>query len=394
MGSTNEWPYKAGRKGENRVRAFEHSGSGIIYLEFWVRDPETGERYRKRVSTKHRDREKARDQADQLAGEFATDPPEHDPGITLRTLFDNYLEKRTPQVSERQRRHHRRCSEMFCRYFGWDREVESLNRKDWDGFVLDRGSGAIDARGHEVPKEEDRTTVGARRIRQDLQTLRAAFNWAVQADLIDYNPTAQYPLPKKDSPSRPRLADERYEAMLEVAPEVDWRFHVALVLANETGHRSKAIRRLRWSDVDLAAGTIRWRGAEDKTGHEHVTPLTDAASDILRRTRADQGAIGESWLLPSPEDESKPVSRHLLRDWWYRAEELAELEHIDGLGWHGLRRKFADEHKDVPLKDLAQLGGWKTEQTILKCYQGSDLEAMRRAQERRQPLRREASGDD
>jgi hypothetical protein len=59
-----------------------------------------------------------------------------------------------------------------------------------------------------------------------------------------------------------------------------------------------------------------------------------------------------------------------------------------------MRRKFADEHEEVPLKDLARLGGWKTEQTILTCYQDSDLSAMRRAQERRRPLRDGTSGRD
>jgi len=48
----------------------------------------------------------------------------------------------------------------------------------------------------------------------------------------------------------------------------------------------------------------------------------------------------------------------------------------------------------VPLKDLARLGGWKTEQTILTCYQGSDLVAMRRAQEHRWNVREQASRAD
>ena len=52
------------------------------------------------------------------------------------------------------------------------------------------------------------------------------------------------------------------------------------------------------------------------------------------------------------------------------------------------------EGKDVPLKDLAELGGWKTEQTILTCYQDSDLAAMRRAQERRRELREASAGGD
>lgn len=181
--------------------------------------------------------------------------------------------------------------------------------------------------------------------------------------------------------------------MLEVASEVDWRFKVALVLANETGHRSKSIRRLRWSDMDLSAEPrrVRWRAEGDKTGREHVTPLTPAAVKALRRAQDERAAIGEAWVLPAPADEEKPVSRHRLRDWWYRAEDLANLEHIEGLGWHGLRRKFADELREAPLKDIADLGGWKTEQTILKCYQGTDMEAMQRAQERRLELREGAS---
>ena len=75
-----------------------------------------------------------------------------------------------------------------------------------------------------------------------------------------------------------------------------------------------------------------------------------------------------------------------MRDWWYRAEELAGLEHIEGLAWHGLRRKFADDLRHVPLKDLADLGGWSTPRTILEVYQGSDLDAMREAQGRRRAV--------
>lgn len=385
MGSAKRWSYKAGEKGRNRVRAFERD-SGIIYLEFW----EAGER--ERLSTGHRNREKAKQQADELAAKLASVSAEPDAGLTLRKLFDKYLEKRTPQVSERQQKHHRRCAEMFTRYWGWEREVENLNREDWDDFKRNRGTGAIDARGHTVPKG-DRQSIGPRRVREDLQNLRAACNWAVQADLLESNPVDGYPLPKEENPKRPRVSQERYEAMLEVAGEVDWRFEVALILANETGHRSKAIRRLRRSDIDLDQRTILWREEEDKAGNEHVTPLTEEAVSALKRAQEEHAAIGEAWVLPAPKDASKPVSRHLLRDWWNRAERLADLEPVEGLGWHGLRRKFATEHMEsTPLRVLQELGGWKSEQTILKCYQDPDLDAMRQAQDRRKTLREGAAG--
>lgn len=389
MGSA--WNYKAGEKGRNRVRAFEKGNSGKLYLEFYERDPETGDRHRRRISTGHRNRERAKRQADRLAAEFADVAPERTPGTTLRELFDNYLDKRSPQVGERQRKHHHRCKEMFCRYLGPDCDAESLNRRDWDSFRQDRTTGVIDARGRKVPGKE-RQPVAARTVKRDMQALRAALNWAVQADLLDHNPCAQYPYPSTGNQHRPRVSQERYEAMLEVASDVDWRFDLALILAHETGHRIRAIRHLKWSDVDLSAGLIRWRGEEDKTGNEHVTPLTDAAREGLQSAQQVCAAIGETWVLPSPTDPSGPVSRHLLRDWWYRAEELAELGHIKGLGWHGLRRKFADDLRDVPLKDLADLGGWATPRTILEVYQDSDLGAMRRALENRNAVREGAGG--
>ncbi len=45
---------------------------------------------------------------------------------------------------------------------------------------------------------------------------------------------------------------------------MDGRLELALILANETGHRLGALRHLRWSDVDLDAGRIRWRAKHDK----------------------------------------------------------------------------------------------------------------------------------
>jgi len=52
-----------------------------------------------------------------------------------------------------------------------------------------------------------------------------------------------------------------------------------------------------------------------------------------------------------------------------------------------LRRKFATELKDEPLKDLCQLGGWKDPQTVLKCYQKADERRMRDALSYRQVLK-------
>ena len=58
--------------------------------------------------------------------------------------------------------------------------------------------------------------------------------------------------------------------------------------------------------------------------------------------------------------------------WWEKAQTLAGLEPKPGRGPHSLRRKFASDLMNQPLKMLCELGGWKTAQTVLQCYQRAD----------------------
>ena len=65
-----------------------------------------------------------------------------------------------------------------------------------------------------------------------------------------------------------------------------------------------------------------------------------------------------------------------MRDWWNATQRAAGLGDLPRLGWHSVRRKFANDLRHVPLKDLATLGGWKDTQTLLKCYLKEDEAAM------------------
>lgn len=385
----SDWSYSAGERGRNRVRAFVREGRGF-WLEWHERHPETGERKRRRISLDVETTEAAKAEADEQAGTLAKREPVPEPegGISLRRLFDKYLRKWSPKVGERQQRFHERLAELVCRYFGPHEPAASIDREAWDDLAADRAAGVTDARGRPVA-EEDRRPVKPVTVRRDLKGLHAVMRWGVSTDNLDSNPVESYPYPQDKNVNRPRVRPERYRDMLRVAEEVDdaGRFRCALVLAHETGHRIKAIRHLRWSDVDLDRALIRWRGEWDKQGEMHVTPLTECAVDALEQAREEQPGVGEAWVFPSPTDDSKPVSRHLARDWWYRAERLADLEPVEGLGWHGLRRQWADEHREAPLKDLADLGGWKTPRTITEVYQGRDFDSMREVQEKRKEVR-------
>lgn len=84
--------------------------------------------------------------------------------------------------------------------------------------------------------------------------------------------------------------------------------------------------------------------------------MTADARSALELARRDNPGIGDAPVFPAPKDPSKPISRHLTRDWWKRGEKLAKLEHKRGRGWHSLRRKFASDLKGVPLKTLQERG--------------------------------------
>ncbi len=332
-------------------------------------------------SLKHRDWSRAKRQADEVAAGFAVHEPagkaeaEPEP-LTLGTLLDIYGEEVTPAKAETSQRSDRAATKMFLQFFGRRRKPSTLSQRDWDRFIRARRAGTIGPSGRPVSE---------RTIQYDLKFLIAVFNWATKSKdeegrpLLGSNPLRGLKMPTEKNPTRVVLSDEEYRALLRVSWEVGWRFHVALVLAHETGHRIGAIRSLRWSDIDLDGGVVRWRAEHEKTGYEHRTPMTAEALAALNEARRRNPGTGDTPVLPASTDASRCVGRSLVRYWWNRAQKLAGLEPRRGRGWHSLRRKFASDLMDQPLKVLCELGGWKTAKTVLQCYQRADEDRLRKA---------------
>ena len=312
------WSYITGEKGRNRVRAYERA-SGALMMEFRERGQ------RKRLALDHRDRDRAKRQADEAASRLAkTEVPgaEKPKDRTLGELFEMYLGEVTPTKAKNTQKHDRRATTMLSRYFGASRVVMSLSVRDRDRFVRDRRAGRIAPAGSRAG-----TSVGDRTIEQDLRLLNAIFNWATMAGdgrgdvLLERNPFKGYKLPKEKNPRRVGLTDDEYASLRAAAVEVDWRFDVALVLAHETGHRIGAISELRWADVDLDGEEITWRAESEKTGYEHVTPITTAAKEALEFARSKNPGIRDRPVLPAPKAAARGMSRHLARDWWKKARD-------------------------------------------------------------------------
>ena len=140
---------------------------------------------------------------------------------------------------------------------------------------------------------------------------------------------------------------------------------------------------VRWSGIDFGGGAIWWRTEHEKTGYGHVTPVTAEAIAVLEDARQWNPRNGDAPLLPHTRDPSRSITHSIAARWWRLAGKLAGLAPKRGRGWHSLRRKFASDLMDQPLKVLCELGGWKTAQTVLKCYQRADQTRLRKALEHR-----------
>ena len=373
--------YGAGEWGRNRVRVFPDPKTGLYQIEW----RENGRRLTRSLG--HREWSRAKRQADEFAAGFAEvngrKEPESEP-LTLERLFDIYAEEVTPTKGVHTRQHDRTTMGMFLRFLGRDRDPATLSQRDWDRFIRERRAGRIGPSGRPA---SDRT------VEYDLKFLIAVLNWAAKSRdqrgqlLLDSNPLRGLRTPTEKNPTRVVLAEEEYRALLKVSRKVDWRFHVALVLAHETGHRIGAIRQLCWPDIDFDGGTILWRAEHDKSGYEHITPVTDEALDALKEVRAMNPETGAAPMLPAPKNPRAAVGAARLHAWWQKAQIFAGLEPKPGRGWHSLRRKFASDLMDQPLKVLCQLGGWKTAKTVLRCYQRADEGQLRKALEDRRRAR-------
>ena len=345
--------YGAGEWGRNRVRVFPDPKTGLYQIEW----RENGRRLTR--SLKHRDWRRAKRQADEFAAGYAgpdlNGKAEAEPEpLTLGGLFDIYGEEVTPTKGEHTRQHDRAATHMFLRFFGRNRDPATLSQRDWDRFIRERRAGRIGPSGRPV---SDRT------VEYDLKFLIAVLNWAARSrderghPLLDRNPLRGLRTPTEKNPTRVVLSEDEYRALLKVAGRVDWRFRVALVLAHETGHRIGAIRKLRWTDIDFEGREVRWRAEHEKTGYEHITPLTGEALAVLEEARRTGAGTGNAPVLSSPGDPARCVSRMRAFRWWKKAQTLAGLEPKRGRAWHSLRRKFASDLMDLPLKVLCELGG-------------------------------------
>lgn len=409
------WSYRAGKKGKNRVRAYEKQ-DGTLMLEWYepvfdnsgpVIDPTTGKQATRRERVTFAQlgittRADAVRRTDEFAAKFEelkaikAEPesgpqPQQDAAqgvpdvITLGFLLDLYFQEVVPNKKPDTRKQNDTDRRMFLAYFGRNavverigpkgRPVTEMGRVRYNDFIRARSEGTIPGFG----KAKGQT------IRNDVRFLRAVFKWAkLERDdgtaLLIRNPWEGFPDPPCDTPVRQEMTPELHQKLAENAR--NWRMAAVMEICRETRRRRNSVRQLAMEDIDLSSGTVRWQGEFDKVGKTRVTPLTrNAVKAILRALehRRAEGMEHSAWLIPAEANAAQPVPRSRL-DNWMRATKKATGLNIPRLGYHGEKRAGIRDPKFRRLDPAVQeeLAG-TTWETMRRVYDYVDMPTLQNA---------------
>jgi integrase len=319
-----------------------------------------------------------------------------DPTPTVARVCAAFVASRADlDLDESSRAEDERCPKLFARVFGADRDLSKLTLGEWQAFITQRQSGAIDSTGQPVPepvKPDDvrRRPVGARTVEGDCAWLLKVCNWALEWEdratgrpLLVTHPLRRErfaaAIPHEQNPRRPIATLDRLDAILAKADAVHSFLAPLLQLVAGTARRISAVLQLRYEDLRLAKtkaaphGAIRWRGETDKMGREWSAPINATVRAALDALLAARPGLGAAFLFPAPRSGgAKPVDRWLAAKWLEQAERLAEVPHLEQGCWHPYRRMWATARKHLPIQDVAQAGGWKNHAVLATLYQQPD----------------------
>lgn len=420
------WSHAVGQR-PHRVLVFERAKGGVLYLQVW--NPVTEKP--KRRSLRHSNQERAIEQAEEAAKRLREGVVGLSGPAAVGSVLTLYLTHRTPnKKSAEMRAEDRRRAEMWNRYLGSDKRILQLGRAEWDTFITDRATGAVDARGRRV-KKALRVEVEPRTVDADLVFINSAFNWACQWNtpdgrkLLERNPWGApaagvkraLERPKTAAPRRPVATYDRYLAMRAVADQVlmqtakgdpdaelversgkkggvrlnapskkpgSAKFWMKpsylpelLDLVEDNGRRITSVCRLEYDDIAREGGVItRVTWPPLKREKEKSVPVSDRTRAILEEILRRRPGLGKHPVFPAPRNPLKPMTRHLADDWLREAVVISGVGFLDWGMWHPFRRKWATERKHLPRKDVMEVGGWKDERSLRESYEQSDEETM------------------
>jgi integrase len=208
-------------------------------------------------------------------------------------------------------------------------------------------------------------------INRELSIIRRGFRLGEQHDPPMVGKCPHIPKLEEDNVRQGFLEAEQYRALREALPE---HLRCLLVVGYHLGLRLGTLRRMKWSQVDLEAGTIRIPKSQTKQKKSQTVPIYGEMRPWLDMQYADHRA---NW--PSCEyvfhHHNSPVGHHV--GGWNEACESAGIPRVLR---HDLRRTAVRnmERAGIPRSVAMRITGHKTEATYLR-YDIVDEKDLQRA---------------
>jgi integrase len=163
---------------------------------------------------------------------------------------------------------------------------------------------------------------------------------ALMEGVIDANPMVRIPRPRRPRPEDLDVVivtPADVEKML--AATEDWQEFLCLSVLAYLGPRRDSASRLRWRDVDLVEGTLRFREKGSKVA---VKPMPNELLAILR-TACESGAVscqGDDYVIPNRRPASVRRTERSNKIIWETVLRVANRVGVRATV-HALRRAFA-----------------------------------------------------
>lgn len=262
--------------------------------------------------------------------------------ITVGMLWDRFVEAEFPTLRPKTQKVYTDYWRAWAVYVGDETIAEDL------------GVGTVTAFKADLEKREWAPNTMHRAI----QTVKTVYAWGVRAEQLSRNAVRDYRFKTAKEKRREKPGEYRADelaailAQLPVEKATTWRAHGVLAICGYQGARVNAVLHLRWEDIDLNAGTIRWQPRWDKLGRDETQPLRQPTRTVLEAIRSR--TEGKGWVFPAGSEKNKgEVYGHQALIVALRAaERRAGVPRKAYRGPHGLRRMLFN---DV-LKETGDIG--------------------------------------
>jgi integrase len=259
-----------------------------------------------------------------------------------------------------------------------DRVAQALNRGDIDEYRNLRLAETTLRGRPPSPATLDR----------EIALLMRMCSYAVECGRLLQNPLAHVRLLRKPNVRRVVIDEATFARLVEAAGK---ELRPILVMAYDTGMRKGEILGLRWSQLDLEAGTVRLGAEDTKTSKARTVYLTARAKEAIQQLPRDEGS------------EHVFVSSRTGKGWVNIDRPFAEARAAMGrpdIWFHDLRRSFVTNarRRGVPESVVMKMSGHRTRSVFdrYNVVEDGDVRAAVKAIEGGQPVAGEApwAGED